>query len=164
MNREILYDITVRGKDFDDGRIELLQLYAKDKGQASEIAKKVIDVKYGSFSYELEIVPTELTESEVQEVSHAISETYLGLQVQFLDMDRNKFLRGLEDFQGFDFVEIDENSMSYWVNILGFTIKLVLNPVTNKVEIDETEIWYKSCHSERRYVIKNKCEDVYIGC
>ena len=93
MNREILYDITVRGKDFDDGRVELLQLYAKDKGQASEIAKKVIDVKYGSFSYELEIVPTELTESEVQEVSHAISETYLGLQVQFLDMDRNKFLR-----------------------------------------------------------------------
>ena len=80
--KEILYDIKVIGKELDDGRVELIQLYAKNKTFARDIAEKVIKEKYGSFSYDLEVLPTELTESELKEVSHALSETYLGLKVQ----------------------------------------------------------------------------------
>lgn len=159
--KEILYDIKVVGTDLDEGRVELLQLYARGKNFAKELAERLIELKYGSLSYNLEIEPAELTEEELKEVSHALSETYLGLKVQCLEMNKTKFLKGLETFQGYDFEEIDSDNMSYWVHFMNFTVKLLYK--SNQVTVDETEIYYKSCHSERVYVIRNNCEDCYIG-
>lgn len=159
--KEILYDIKVIGKELDDGRMELIQLYAKNKTFARDIAEKVIKEKYGSFSYDLEVIPTELTEKELKEVEHALSETYLGLKVQCMEMNKSKFLKSLETFQGYNFEEIDENNMSCWIHFMNFTVKLLYSD--NTVKIDETELYYKSCHSERVYVIRNNCEDCYIG-
>lgn len=159
--REILYDVKVKGKDFDEGRNEVIQVYAKGKSNAKEIAEKVIAIKYGNFSYDLIAEPTEVTESELNEVSHALSENYLGLKVVVLEMTKEKFLKGLEDLQGYNFEEIDNNNMSYWIHFMNFTVKIVWRG--KQVEIDESEIYYKSCHSNREYVIRNNCEDCYIG-
>ena len=159
--REILYDVIAKGKDFDDGRVEVVQIFARNKLKAKELANRIIEEKYGNFSYDLEVEPTELTEAEIREVSHALSENYLGLKVQLVEMTKEKFITGIESFQGYNFEEVSDDDMSYWIHFMGFTVRIVCK--NNKVEIDETELYYKSCHSNREYVIRNNCEDCYIG-
>lgn len=159
---KILFRVHFTAMDFDGTELsDTYDIFASNRADAVQLCHQILYALYGDIDdISIDVKPIEVSAEEKEEINHALAETFLGIKIQFLEMTYPKFIKGYINFQGYDF-QSDTVSTSYWVSFLNFTFKVVFN--NGKVMIDETEIYYRSRHLKRKYVLRNQCIDVYVG-